>query len=57
MKIIPGLENCNIAPYGDIFAHRIIVPYISFHFTIDGSDVGDNADPRMSPTSKKVIKY
>ena len=42
MNIIPGLENCNIAPFGDIFAHKIIVAYVSFHKLIfDNIDVGD----------------
>ena len=51
MKIIPGLENCNIAPFGDIFAHKIIVAYISFQkIIIDDSDVGDTVVHQMSPT-------
>ena len=53
MKIIPGLENCSIAPFGDSFAHKIIVAYISFHnIIIDDSDVDDIVVNQMSPTSE-----
>ena len=50
MNIIPGLENCNIAPFGDIFAHKIIVAYVSFHKPIiDNIDVGDTPPENTHP--------
>jgi len=52
MKIIPGLENCSIAPFGDSFAHKIIVAYISFHkILVDYSDFDDTVVHQMSPIS------